>query len=215
MQFHRLLAVLPAGQQQAGARDCRHITGGSSPDVDDKKMSKAEVLGKARRRISALEEDNRSLQEERKGSLEKAGKMKLKCPCSNQTMEIRSSGGNMSPSIFNTDTGPDWYWPIGHDASDRAGITAYEPDAVRFNQDEEAYYVKNKTNQANRNGSLPCKQPSKEQRSKGLQSSNGHISGSSSTSKGKARYMTTPSTRGENLVQLRAVSRKAKRTSVS
>ena len=74
MQFERLLAVLPA-DQQAEARDRHHIKGGSSSDADDKRMSKAEVLDMARRRIRALEEERLALQEERKGLIENVSEM--------------------------------------------------------------------------------------------------------------------------------------------
>lgn len=76
MQFERLLAVLPA-DQQAEARDRHHMKGSGSSvgDADDKRMSKAEVLDMARRRIRALEEERLALQEERKGLIENVSEM--------------------------------------------------------------------------------------------------------------------------------------------
>ncbi len=60
-QFERLLSVLPVEQQQR-----QQGANGESPTADDKRMSKAEVLDVATRRIKELEHERRMLQSERK-----------------------------------------------------------------------------------------------------------------------------------------------------
>lgn len=61
-QFVRLLAVLPADQRNASSGDDSTIS--DAPVAEDKRVSKAEVLDLATRRIKALEERRRRLEEE-------------------------------------------------------------------------------------------------------------------------------------------------------
>lgn len=108
-------------------------------------------------------------------------------------MDIRLSGDFVSPSVLNADTDPYPQWSVGHDAKDRADITSYNLDTEHFNQDECGYSVRNTTNRANPNGFQLCKEPSKEQHSKSLQSFKGHINGSSLRSKDRTKFMISPS----------------------
>ncbi|KAM7195770.1 hypothetical protein V8F20_007340 [Naviculisporaceae sp. PSN 640] len=61
-QFVRLLSVLPAEQRNGSSGE--DGTASDAPTAEDKRLSKAEVLDLAMRRIKALEEDRRRLEEE-------------------------------------------------------------------------------------------------------------------------------------------------------
>ncbi|KAJ9138103.1 hypothetical protein NKR23_g8610 [Pleurostoma richardsiae] len=78
-QFEKLLAVLPAADQRAAVGGGKGGKGASSAgavaESDDKRMSKAEVLDLARRRIGQLEDERRALQEERNRLMENVGQM--------------------------------------------------------------------------------------------------------------------------------------------
>ncbi|OAA65606.1 helix-loop-helix DNA-binding domain containing protein [Niveomyces insectorum RCEF 264] len=63
-QFERLLAILPANESNASEGSTRH------GDFDDRRMSKAEVLELARRRIHSLEQERKQLRAERQNLLE-------------------------------------------------------------------------------------------------------------------------------------------------
>lgn len=63
IQFERLLAILPANQADVDGAS-RH------GEFDDRRMSKAEVLDMARRRIHALEQERKQLHAEREALLE-------------------------------------------------------------------------------------------------------------------------------------------------
>ncbi|CAK7226249.1 hypothetical protein SEUCBS140593_006174 [Sporothrix eucalyptigena] len=60
-QFERLLSILPANQMDGGS----DMVGGRAVEPDDRRMSKAEVLDLARRRIHALENEIQQLYTDR------------------------------------------------------------------------------------------------------------------------------------------------------
>ncbi|KAK3323854.1 hypothetical protein B0T19DRAFT_215086 [Cercophora scortea] len=69
VQFERLLAALPTAADQRADADALYDMDGRAPEscavVDEKRLSKAEVLDMATRRIKALEKERRHLQQER------------------------------------------------------------------------------------------------------------------------------------------------------
>ncbi|KAK3687567.1 hypothetical protein B0T22DRAFT_132266 [Podospora appendiculata] len=69
VQFERLLAALPTAAEQKADGDGPYDMDGRARDscamVDEKRLSKAEVLDMATRRIKALEKGRRHLQQER------------------------------------------------------------------------------------------------------------------------------------------------------
>jgi hypothetical protein len=75
LQFERLLSVLPADQQLT-EEDEHHMKSGASGDGEEKRLSKAEVLDMARRRIKALEQERRNLKQEQKDLVQKVELMR-------------------------------------------------------------------------------------------------------------------------------------------
>ena len=126
-----------------------------------------------------------------------------------QATDTRPNGNYVSPSVLNAGTDPDSHWPVGQDASERACIME------ETNQNEGTCPQENKVDTTDLRGPESSKPPSRDNPSRGLQSSHDRADGSSPESKERIGPMTSNSGAGENPIHLRTASRKAKRTSTS
>lgn len=129
-------------------------------------------------------------------------------------MQSQPNGGFVSPSLLNADTDPDSPWPIDQSRSDSLGTAPLDGNTERSSSNRMAPALQEDDVEMNLGDSKPSKASARDRPSKGMQRSNGQTNGSSSRAKGRTASTTSPPG-GENLIQLRTASRKAKRTSAS